>query len=65
MDLEVEAKNRNTGVTKIVLLREVPDEATQGDLKNRLREYAGPQWDLISFGKVTMESGNEQVGIDG
>lgn len=65
MDLQVETKNRNTGVTKLVLLREVPDDCTQGDLKQRLREYAGPQWDLVSFGKVVFESGNEQVGLDG
>ena len=65
MDLQVETKNRNTGVTKLVLLREVPDDCTQGDLKQRLREYAGPQWDLVSFGKVVFENQNEQVGLDG
>jgi hypothetical protein len=59
MDLELTSRNRITKQEKSVLLRDIPDETTQGELRRYFTLYAGPEEELIGFAKVTFESGNE------
>lgn len=68
MDLEITAKN-TAGLKIHILLRDVPDEASLGELKKHFSAYIAQggvlgQWDIIGIAKVTFESGNEQKYLD-
>lgn len=59
MDLEITSRNKITKEEKNILLRDIPDEVTQGELKRYFTLYAGPDEELVGFGKVVFENGNE------
>ena len=59
MDLELTARHKVTKVETNILLRDVPDEVTQGELKRYFTLYGGPDQELVGFAKVTFENGNE------
>lgn len=64
MDLELTTQNKLTKEVTAILLRDVPDDTTQGELKRYFKLYGGPDQELIGFAKVTFESGNEQKALD-
>ena len=64
MDLEITSRNKITKLERNVLLRDVPDEVTQAELRRYFQLYAGPDEELAFFAKVTFESENEQRSLD-
>lgn len=52
MDLEITTRNRFTCLQKNVILHDVPEEATLGELKGYLRLYAGPDEEFLYFAKT-------------
>jgi hypothetical protein len=59
MDLEIVSINKISKKETHILLRDVPDEVTQGELKRYFALYSGPDEEFGGFAKVTMENGNE------
>ena len=64
MDLEVRTKNKITGQERFILLREIPDDTTVAEFKSQFRIYAGPDEEILDFGKVVFENANEQIGVN-
>jgi len=52
LDLELTVRNKITGEERHVLVNEVPDEVTQGELKGFFALYGGPDSELTGFAKV-------------
>ena len=52
MNLEITTRNRFTCLQKNVLLHDVPDETTVGELKSYLKIYAGPDEEFLYFARV-------------
>jgi hypothetical protein len=52
LNLEITTRNRFTCLQKNVLLHDVPDETTVGELKSYLKIYAGPDEEFLYFAKV-------------
>lgn len=68
MDLEITARN-TSGEEIQILLRDVPDDTSLGELKKNFSAYIAQggmlgQWDMIGIAKITFESGNEQKSLD-
>jgi hypothetical protein len=59
LDLEIASRNRITKKETHILLRDVPDEVTQGELKRYFALYAGPEEEYLGFNKVVFSEGNE------
>jgi len=55
MDLEIASRNKITKKEKNVLLRDVPDETTLGELKDNFLKYAGLNEEFIGFSKIIIE----------
>ena len=56
MNLEITTRNRFTCLQKNVLLHDVPDETTVGELKSYLKIYAGPDEEFLYFARVDIIS---------
>ena len=52
MNLEIGSRNKITGSEKHILVHDIPEEVTLGELKSYFALYAGPDEEFISFAKV-------------
>ena len=55
MDLEISSRNKLTRIEKNILLRDVPDETTLGELKGNFALYAGPDEEFVGFAKIVID----------
>ena len=52
MNLEIGSRNKITAAEKHILVHDIPEEVTLGELRSYFSIYAGPDEEMISFAKV-------------
>ena len=62
MDLELVARNRFTCLQRNILLSDVPEETTLGELRRYFTLYAGPDEEFLYFAKTDIIPTEESHG---
>jgi len=59
MDIEIQSQHKLTKEITHLLVRDVPEEVTQGELRRYFALYAGPDQEYHGFNKVVFDNQNE------